>query len=41
VSVFGHAIASFATAAGEGGGSHVIVDAHGQNPVLAMRIGHG
>jgi hypothetical protein len=39
-SIFSHAIASFATAPGEGGGSHVIADAHGQNPVLAIPHSH-
>jgi hypothetical protein len=41
VSIFGHAIASFAAAQGEGIGSHVIVDADGQNPVLAIPHSHG
>jgi hypothetical protein len=40
-SIFGHAIASFATAPGEGGGSHVIADAYGQYPVLASPHSHG
>jgi alkylation response protein AidB-like acyl-CoA dehydrogenase len=39
-SIFGHAIASFATAPGEGGGSNVIADAHVQNPVLAIPHSH-
>jgi hypothetical protein len=41
VSIFGQAIASFAPASGEGGGSHVIADAHVQNPVLAIPHSHG
>ena len=41
VSIFGQAIASFAPASGEGGGSHVIADVHGQNPVLAIPHNHG
>jgi predicted secreted protein len=39
-SIFSHAIASFATAPGEGGGNHVIADAHVQNPVLAIPHSH-
>jgi hypothetical protein len=39
-SIFSHAIASFATASGEGGGSNVIADAHVQNPVLAIPHSH-